>query len=60
VPRVDVTDDFVTERAEILRSQGRGFPFSFGDYVVKALLGPVDPVFDALDGGRVGGCCSVA
>jgi len=59
VPRVDVTDDFATERAEILRKQGRGFRFSFGDYVVKALLGPVDPVFDTLDRAE-GGCCAVA
>ena len=32
-----------------------------GDYVVKALLGPVDTYFDGLDtrpsGGGGGGCC---
>ena len=59
VPRVDVTDDFVSERAEILRAQGRNFHFTFGDYVVKALLGPVDPMFDQLDHAE-GGCCAIA
>lgn len=49
VPRVDVCDDYITEKREILNVQGHGFHFSFGDYVVKALLGPVDSYFDGLD-----------
>ena len=56
VPRVDVTDDFRSERAQVLRSQGPKFHFSFGDYVVKALLGPVDPLFDSLDSKKKGAC----
>jgi hypothetical protein len=46
---VDVVDDYKTEREEIRRTKGFNFPFSFGDYVVKALLGAVDPQMDALD-----------
>ena len=46
---VDVVDDYKTEREEIRRTKGYNFPFSFGDYVVKALLGAVDPQIDALD-----------
>ena len=57
-PRVDVTDDFVSERHEVLRAQGPGFHFTFGDYVVKALLGAVDPMFDGLDEQK--GWCSIA
>jgi hypothetical protein len=59
VPQVDVCDDYISERQEVLRAQGRGFHFTFGDYVVKALLGPIDHFFDGLDGGHQG-CCNVA
>ena len=38
IPRVDVTDDYASERAEILRAQGPSAAFSFGDYVTKSLL----------------------
>ena len=59
VPRVDVVDDYASEKREILRAQGARFPFSFGDYVVKALLGPIDPSFDRLDHAE-GDCCTIA
>lgn len=49
VPRVDVVDDYESEKAQILAVQGAGFAFSFGDYVTKALLGPVDEDMDKLD-----------
>jgi hypothetical protein len=31
IPRLDVVDDYRNEKAEILKCQGRNFPFSFGD-----------------------------
>ena len=46
---VDVIDDYKSEREEVHRTQGYNYPFSFGDYVVKALIGAVDPQMDALD-----------
>ncbi|CAF1135857.1 unnamed protein product [Adineta ricciae] len=46
---VDVVDDYKSEREEIRRTRGPNFPFSFGDYVAKALLGSVDPQMDQLD-----------
>jgi hypothetical protein len=49
VPCIDVIDDYHAERREVLDCQGRSFPFSLGDYVVKTLLGPIDPVYDNLD-----------
>jgi len=49
VPNVDCVDDYTSERNEILFVQGTDFPFSYGDYIVKALLGAVDPAFDLLD-----------
>lgn len=46
---VDVVDDYKSEREEIRRLRGNSYPFSFGDYVAKALLGAVDPQMDGLD-----------
>ncbi|CAF4793145.1 unnamed protein product, partial [Rotaria sp. Silwood2] len=46
---VDVIDDFPTEREKIRRYRGPDFRFSRGDYVVKALIGAVDPEIDKLD-----------
>jgi hypothetical protein len=43
IPNVDVMDDYRSERAEIQRTRGGNFPFSFGDYIVKSLLGSIDP-----------------
>ena len=44
---VDVTYDFYTERSRIRKYQGNDYTFSFGDYVVKALIGAVDPAVNA-------------
>ncbi|CAF2757024.1 unnamed protein product [Rotaria sp. Silwood2] len=49
IPNLDVIDDYRSEKKEILACQGRSFPFSYGDYVVKILMGGIDPWFDALD-----------
>ena len=40
---LDVIDDYRSVRAEIQRTRGGNFPFSFGDYIVKSLLGSIDP-----------------
>jgi hypothetical protein len=52
IPRLDVVDDFRNEKSEIIRSKGQGFPFSYGDYVVKCLIGSLDIEFDNLDEAR--------
>jgi hypothetical protein len=49
LPRLDVVDDYENEKKEVLWAQGRQFRFSFGDYVVKILLGSVVPQLDRLD-----------
>ena len=46
---VDTNDDYFSELHEIKQVQGPGFPFTFGDYICKILLGPVCPHFDKLD-----------
>lgn len=53
IPFVDVLDDYQSERAEVLRVQGKHFPFSYGDYVVKLLMGSIDQWFDQLDEKKV-------
>ena len=49
IPRLDVVDDYRNERLEITRAKGRNFKFSYGDYVVKILIGSMDPELDNLD-----------
>jgi len=49
VPHVDVVDDYISERKEVTKVQGRDFPFSRGDYVVKTLLGAIFDIYDGLD-----------
>ncbi|UJR11808.1 hypothetical protein I4U23_015988 [Adineta vaga] len=53
IPNLDVVQDYRREKKQILACQGKGFPFSFGDYIVKILMGGVDSWFDDLDRTRV-------
>ncbi len=49
IPRVDVVDDYRSEKKEVLHAQGQQFPFTYADYVVKVLMGSVVPELDHLD-----------
>lgn len=49
IPRLDVIDDYGSEYNEVKTAQGKNFSFSYGDYVVKSMLGSIDPWFDHLD-----------
>ena len=49
IPRLDVIDDYKNERNEILRAKGKNFPFSYGDYIVKSLIGSIDQELDNFD-----------
>lgn len=53
IPYVDVVDDYQSERAEIIAVQGKNFPFTYGDYVVKLLMGSIDQWYDNLDERKV-------
>ena len=47
---LDVTQDYLTEKARIQKCRGdNDFQFSYGDYIVKALIGSIDPEMDALN-----------
>jgi hypothetical protein len=54
---LDVIDDFRSEREEIKREKGSQARFSFGDYVVKSLIGSIDPTIDRLD--EKSWCCNI-
>lgn len=52
---LDVVDDFRNERQEIRKIKGPSFKFSFGDYVVKSLIGSIDEELDKMD--EENNCC---
>jgi hypothetical protein len=56
--QVDVTDDYHTTRQQVLKFNP-GVSFSLGDYVVKAIVGAVNPEVDVWGERRSGGCCAV-
>eukprot|EP00746_Dinoflagellata_sp_MGD_P000071 gnl/MRDRNA2_/MRDRNA2_100124_c0_seq1.p1 gnl/MRDRNA2_/MRDRNA2_100124_c0~~gnl/MRDRNA2_/MRDRNA2_100124_c0_seq1.p1 ORF type:complete len:323 (-),score=65.18 gnl/MRDRNA2_/MRDRNA2_100124_c0_seq1:315-1202(-) len=45
---VDVTDDYYSERAEVMKAR-RVSRFTRGDWCMKAMLGPVSTKFDLMD-----------
>jgi hypothetical protein len=47
--RLDVVDDYKSEKEQILEAQGKNFTFTRGDYIVKTILGSVIPTLDKLD-----------
>lgn len=49
VPNVDTLDDYISERKEVQKVQGSDFSYTFGDHVVRLLLGPLCPELDELD-----------
>lgn len=48
-PNVDVTDDYESEKAEVMTAQQGEVEFKKGDYLVKALLGAIDSTYGSLD-----------
>jgi hypothetical protein len=50
---VDVIDDYLSERKQILDVQGKNFSYSHGDHIIKMLLGPIFQKYDDLDEKRI-------
>mmetsp|Transcript_63107 Transcript_63107/g.150447 ORF Transcript_63107/g.150447 Transcript_63107/m.150447 type:complete len:318 (+) Transcript_63107:89-1042(+) len=48
LPQVDVTDDYCTERDQVLKAKHTS-TFTRGDWVLKAMLGPISHKFDLWD-----------
>ena len=57
IKHLDVVDDFRNERDQIRKAQGKQFPFSYGDYAVKSLIGSIDQEIDNLD--EINCCCNI-
>lgn len=49
IKNLDVSDDFYSEKQQILKVQGSKFSFTFGDYITKILLGSINKNMDKLD-----------
>ncbi len=49
IPNLDVTDDYESEKNQIKKAKGKRFRFTFGDYVVKSIMGSIEPKLDLLD-----------
>jgi len=49
IKNFDVNDDYENEKIEVLAAQDKDFRFSFGDYIVKCMLGSSNKYFDNLD-----------
>ena len=49
IPNLDVVDDFHTVKYNVLDKYGQCYHFTFGDYIVKLLLGSMDKYFDKID-----------
>jgi hypothetical protein len=49
VKHLDVVDDFRNEKAEVRKTKGPKYGFSYGDYVVKSMIGSIDPSIDRAD-----------
>lgn len=66
IPNVDVTEDYKAECAEVKSANGPSYPFSFGDYICKIMLGSVDDSFGDKALGLIGappknsGCCMIS
>jgi hypothetical protein len=59
IPRLDIVDDYRSEKNEVKRTQKHGSSFSFGDYVAKSLIGSIDQQLDRMDERRVTSSCTL-
>jgi len=57
IPNIDTLDDYNSELLEVRKAQGKKFKYSFGDHVVRLLLGPICPELDKLDEKKQ--CCNI-
>jgi hypothetical protein len=49
IPGVDVSEDYRGESRDVKRTRGNTYRFSFGDYIVKVLVGSIDPTVHDID-----------
>lgn len=49
VQGVDVTEDYRGETRDVKRARGQSYRFTFGDYIVKTVIGAIDPSVHLID-----------
>jgi len=49
LPRLDVIDDYKSEKKEVIKAQGEKFKYTRGVHIARLLLGPVLKKYDDLD-----------
>lgn len=49
VPGVDVTEDYRGETRDVKRRRGNAYRFTFGEYIVKTVVGAIDPAVHLID-----------
>ena len=54
IPNIDTLDDYQSELKEVKSAQGKKFKYSFGDHIVRLLLGPLCTELDKLDEKKLG------
>ena len=59
IPNVDVLDDYKSEARQIMKVQGNKYRFTYGDYIVKVMLGSIDNKIDILDEKPIDNCCVI-
>lgn len=53
IPNIDTLDDYTSELKEVKKAQGKKFKYTFGDHIVRLLLGPE---LDQLDEKKINKC----
>tara|TARA_B110001469_G_scaffold127617_1_gene149296 strand:- start:2288 stop:3088 length:801 start_codon:yes stop_codon:yes gene_type:complete len=59
IKNIDTLDDYNSELQEVKKAQGRKFKYSFGDHIVRLLLGPICPELDKLDEKKIRKNCII-
>jgi len=42
-------DDYRSEKAQVIQKNGKDFSFTVGSYIVKSMIGSIDPDLDEID-----------
>ena len=45
---VDLLDDYETEKGKVMKQKGKYAQFTYGEYILKAMLGAIDDEWDKL------------
>jgi len=59
IKNIDTLDDYNSELQEVKNAQGKKFSYTFGDHIVRLLLGPICPELDKLDEKKIRKNCII-